>query len=133
MSWFGAIDLGKMVPQKYLGWHSNQKISHILNPFVFPDPNALDFIWVAMIIIKVSMCANLASIKLVLNRGIQQFNYCQKKRLPNKNMKVEPIFYLLIVMLQLPSYNNYCHATTIVMHISSLVNLKKDPQLPTNL
>ncbi len=33
---------------------------------------------------------------------------------------------------QLPSCNNYRHVTTIIMHISSFVNLKKDPQLPTN-
>ncbi len=69
----------------------------------------------------------------LLNHGIQQLNYRQGKRLLNKNTKVEPILCLLIVMLQLPSCNNYRHATTIIMHISSLVNLKEDSQSPTNL
>lgn len=71
----GPLILKRWFHKKILGWHSNQKISHLLNPFVFPHPNALDFIWVAIIIIKVFMCANLASIELVLNCGIWQFSY----------------------------------------------------------
>jgi hypothetical protein len=86
-----------------------------------------------MIIIKFSMCANLASIELVLNCGIRQFSYHQRKRLLNKNMKVELVFYLPIIMLHVLSCNNNCHATSIAMHISSLSNLKKNPQLPIDL
>jgi hypothetical protein len=62
------------------------------------------------------------SVKL-LNRGIRQLCYCQGKRLLNKNMSS---IYLL-------SCCSYCHATTIVMHISSSTNLKKNLQLFTNL
>ncbi len=37
--------------------------------------------------------------KKMLNRGIQQPNYCQGKRLPNKNMEVELVFCLPTIML----------------------------------
>jgi hypothetical protein len=69
----------------------------------------------------------------LLNCGIRQLSYHQGKRLPDKNMKVKLVFYLPTLMMQLPSYNNYNHATTIVMHILSLANSKEDLQLPTNL
>jgi hypothetical protein len=69
----------------------------------------------------------------LLNYGIRQFSYCQGKRLQNKNMKVKLVFNLPNVMMQLPSYNNYNHATTIVVYVLSLANLKEDLQLPTNL
>jgi hypothetical protein len=35
----------------------------------------------------------------MLNRGIQQLCYRQGKMLLNKNMKVEHVFYLFIIML----------------------------------
>jgi len=57
----------------------------------------------------------------------------KEKGLPNKNMKVKLVVCLLIVMLQLPSRNNYHHATTIIMRISSWANLKENPQLLVDL
>jgi len=53
------------------------------------------------------------SVKL-LNCGIQQLNYCQRKRLSNKNMKVEPVFYLPTIMLWILSCNNHCHAHIVI-------------------
>jgi hypothetical protein len=50
----------------------------------------------------------------LLNHGIQQPSYHQGKKLSNKNMKVKHVFYVPTVMLQLLSYNNYCHAHIVI-------------------
>jgi hypothetical protein len=50
----------------------------------------------------------------LLNYGIRQLSYRQGKRLPNKNMKIKFFFYLPTVMMQVPSYNNHCHAHIVI-------------------
>jgi hypothetical protein len=60
----GAIDLKKPTPQKNLSstfgpydWLSSQSLA-------FPDPDAIDFTWVAMFVTMASNHANLASMVL---------------------------------------------------------------------
>jgi hypothetical protein len=54
ISLFGAINLQKTTPQKYLGLTFEQKNRPSSQSFAFHDSNGLDFTWVAMLVTMVS-------------------------------------------------------------------------------
>jgi hypothetical protein len=51
---FGAINLQKTTPQKYLGLTFEQKNWPSSQSFAFHNSNALDFTWVTMLVTMVS-------------------------------------------------------------------------------